>query len=205
MAVPRLVVFDLDACLWNTEMKFLDGPPVREGDEVVGRVAWDGQYGDVPVYPPRRHVIRLHDGAAHALAQLKKDPAFARTRVACASKTWKVEYSLACLRLLTLGGEPLAGRFDAVEVYPSTKDVHFRALRDATGVAYADMLFFDDCTWKDNFADVARESGGAVRCVRTPDGMTEEAWARGLRLFAAAAAPLSLTPSSSEGELGEGA
>ena len=119
--------------------------------------------------------------------------------MACASKTWKVQYSLTCLRALTLDGRPVVDYFCACEVYPSTKDAHFEALHATTGVAYSDMLFFDDCTWKDNFEDVARV--GNVRYVRTPNGMTCEAWERGLRLFDAAAAPLSLTPSSSEDDL----
>lgn len=199
MTVPRLVVFDLDACLWDTEMKFLGGPPERVGDAVVATVEWDGKYGEVPVIPPTRTSVSLHPGAACALKQLDSDPRFSHTRVACASKTWKVEYSLACLRALTLGGRPVADYFCACEVYPSTKDAHFEALHAKTGVAYSDMLFFDDCTWKDNFEDVARV--GDVRCVRTPDGMTVEAWEKGLLLFADAAAPLSLTPSSSEGDL----
>jgi len=46
------------------------------------------------------------------------------------------------------------------------------------------MLFFDDCTYGDNCANVASHCPG-VTCVRTPHGLTEEDFKLGLEAFAA--------------------
>ena len=42
-----------------------------------------------------------------------------------------------------------------LQIYPSNKVKHFRALQASTGVAFNDMLFFDDCTYGDNCGDVS--------------------------------------------------
>jgi hypothetical protein len=46
------------------------------------------------------------------------------------------------------------------------------------------MLFFDDCTYSDNCADVASKCKG-VTCVRTPQGLTEALFEAGLEAWAA--------------------
>ena len=38
----------------------------------------------------------------------------------------------------------LADLVHATEIYPSSKDRHFRSLKSKTGVDFGDMLFFDD-------------------------------------------------------------
>ena len=45
------------------------------------------------------------------------------------------------------------------------------------------MVFFDDCTYSDNCADVASRCPG-VLCVRTPRGLTEEDFDLALAAFA---------------------
>mmetsp|Transcript_14150 Transcript_14150/g.22006 ORF Transcript_14150/g.22006 Transcript_14150/m.22006 type:complete len:80 (-) Transcript_14150:31-270(-) len=71
------------------------------------------------------------------------------------------------------------------EIYPSNKSRHFKALKASTGIEYRHMLFFDDCTYGDNCADVERGCPGVVT-MRTPDGMTVEKWQEGLSKFAKA-------------------
>jgi len=107
-------------------------------------------------------------------------------RAACASKTWKPEFSYCCLRHLRVDGVRLLDIFtpELCHIYPTTKDTHFKCLRELTNVPYDRMLFFDDCTWGDNFADVRRVSDGRVRCIRTPHGLQPHEWYDGLRLFA---------------------
>ena len=66
----------------------------------------------------------------------------------------------------------------------------FPALKKATGVAYDAMLFFDDCNWGDHCAMVAqgcteKASGKGVVTVRTPRGLGEPEWRRGLEAFQA--------------------
>lgn len=62
------------------------------------------------------------------------------------------------------------------EIYPDNKAKHFKSLHEASGVAYGDMLFFDDCNWSDNCRDVEWACPGVVT-VKTPDGLTPEKWA----------------------------
>lgn len=67
------------------------------------------------------------------------------------------------------------------EVYPGGKKAHFRRIHEASGVAYEDMLFFDNESWN------VREVGAlGVVSVYTPKGMTGAAWREGLAKFAAA-------------------
>jgi len=65
-----------------------------------------------------------------------------------------------------------------IEIYyrkDEGKRAHFKSLRIKTGVRFEDMLFFDDA--KENI-DAVSELG--VVCQHTPDGLTAEAWRRGL-------------------------
>ena len=48
---------------------------------------------------------------------------------------------------------------------------------------YEAMIFFDDCTYGDNCAEVARACPG-VTCVRTPHGLTEALFEAALDAFA---------------------
>ena len=68
------------------------------------------------------------------------------------------------------------------EIYPGNKTTHFRRIRDASGIAYQDMLFFDN--EMRNCRDVGRLG---VTCVYTPDGMTDRTWQQGLTEFAQSA------------------
>ena len=101
-----------------------------------------------------------------------------------ASSTTEGAWAKQCLSLLEV--EPGVKLKDVItfsEIYPSNKTKHFRALQASTGVAFADMLFFDDCTYGNNCADVERGCPGVVT-VQTPDGMTEAKWREGLSKFA---------------------
>lgn len=148
---------------------------------------WDAQSGGVRA---GRSVVRLFPGVAHAFAQLAT-PRFANTRVALASSTSKPSYAAAVLAAMRLVPDEPASTMDSRiafrEIYPiEHKGAHFRRLHAASGVPYASMLFFDDCTWSDNCGEVAQACPGVVGC-RTPDGLTVEKWEEGLQAFAAAA------------------
>lgn len=39
---------------------------------------------------------------------------------------------------------PSSALFDFMEIYPGSKMTHFRKIREASGVEYEDMVFFDD-------------------------------------------------------------
>ena len=62
------------------------------------------------------------------------------------------------------------------EIYPDNKGKHFKSLRKTSGIAYKDMLFFDDCNWGDNCRDVEWACPGVVT-TKTPEGLTKANWA----------------------------
>eukprot|EP00928_Gymnodinium_smaydae_P077781 TRINITY_DN6123_c0_g1_i1.p1 TRINITY_DN6123_c0_g1~~TRINITY_DN6123_c0_g1_i1.p1 ORF type:complete len:217 (-),score=46.82 TRINITY_DN6123_c0_g1_i1:202-792(-) len=180
---PRLLVFDLDACLWTPEMFQLSGEPQ----------AWDPHRNGVAT-SRSGELVRLYPGAAAVLRRIARDPALAGMQVAVASKTTEEHYAHRCLDELELGsdgaasgdfaGKKLSELVQHREIYYGSKGrAHFPALKKKTGFAYEDMLFFDDCTYGDNCGEVARCCPGVV-CVRTPDGMSEALFDRGLAAFA---------------------
>jgi magnesium-dependent phosphatase 1 len=171
MAVPRLVVFDLDQCCWHPEMFELSGAPTK----------WDASDNAVICGRDR---VKLFDGAILALRELRNKPEFKDTKVAAASSTTEGDWARKCLSLLEVEpGVKMKDVFGFFEIYPSNKTKHFKALQASTGVEFKDMLFFDDCTYGNNCEDVERGCHG-VTTVRTPDGMTEAKWREGLSKFA---------------------
>jgi len=64
---------------------------------------------------------------------------------------------------------------------------HFPALREATGIPYDQMLFFDDSEWSDHCRMVETNCPGVVT-QRTPRGMTLQEFHNGLNKFAKAKA-----------------
>mmetsp|Transcript_109668 Transcript_109668/g.309316 ORF Transcript_109668/g.309316 Transcript_109668/m.309316 type:complete len:357 (+) Transcript_109668:3-1073(+) len=168
---PRLVVFDLDGCLWHPEMyQTSGGPPYRPIGRSGRRV--ENSAGEE---------IRLLQGAREALRELADAEG---VTVAVASSSY-AEKALPLLdafevkpgvRIRDVLGDNL------VEIYyrrSEGKRPHFEALREKSGVPYDAMLFFDDA--QDNVATVA--SLGVV-CEHTPDGLSSSAWASGLRKYA---------------------
>jgi magnesium-dependent phosphatase 1 len=66
---------------------------------------------------------------------------------------------------------------------------HFPRIHEMTGIRYDKMLFFDDCNWGDHCGMVARackdpSTGKSVVTHRTPNGLRETDWRKGLQLFA---------------------
>ena len=109
--------------------------------------AWDPAAGGVRA---GRAVVRLFEGVAPAFAALAAHPRLARTRVGLASSTGQPHYADAVLRHMRLdpndGASTLGGRVQFREIYPiHNKAAHFGKLKAASGVAFAGMLFFDEC------------------------------------------------------------
>jgi len=175
MALPALIVFDLDACLWSPEMFEIARPTV-----------YDATRGGVVA---GSHTVTLFAGAAAVLRRFLPggDPQLAQAKVAVASSTTEPKYAAICLGALQVDperGEVVADLVDLRQIYPGHKGTsHFPALRAESGVPFDRMLFFDDCTYGDNCADVASRCPG-VACVRTPDGLTEALFDAGLAAFA---------------------
>lgn len=173
MAAPSLVVFDLDECMWSPETFELKGPFEKAAD---GRVL-DTEGVELKLYP----------GALRALQQVHSDmPA---TRVAVASAGRFADWARGAMHMFeVVSGVTFADMVAFCEIHPCETDagkaVHFEDIRAASGVPFDQMVFWDDCTWGDNCADVRRGCPGVVTC-KTPHGMTDETWAAGLAEFAA--------------------
>jgi magnesium-dependent phosphatase 1 len=63
---------------------------------------------------------------------------------------------------------------------------HFPILQQLTGIRFSKMLFFDDCNWGDHCGKVARacqDNGKSVVTHRTPNGLREADWRKGLELY----------------------
>ena len=176
MSLPRLLVFDLDACLWHPEMYELDGAPSSYSAAKGGVLAG-------------RDVVELFPGAATVLRKVLVDERFAGVKVAVASSTTEPAWANRCIELLPIDpagqrAERMADLIDYRQIYPGSKGrQHFPALLAQSGVGYDQMCFWDDCSYGDNCAEVALRCAG-VTCVRTPEGLTDELFEAGLDAFA---------------------
>ncbi|KAF0692263.1 Aste57867_16648 [Aphanomyces stellatus] len=183
--IPKLIVFDLDFTLWYREMYELAGPPFhRDTDGIVH--ACDGE------------AVHLFDDVHPILHEIALSPAFADTRVAVASSTEFPAWARECMglilvhfqamsedekdqqrkRQLNATAEPLGKLLHFQAIYPTNKRVHFKQLRDESGVEYEDMLFFDNESG--NYQDISSIGVTSVYC---PDGMTLDAWREGMGKF----------------------
>lgn len=197
---PELVVFDLDACLWDQEMYEMSALPSRT---VLGDLNGRGQ-GVKGVYSGR-DLIQLHDGSLTAL-QEHADNQYPGMKIALASSAdtpFAEQIGRATLKLLeVLPGmtvwDLLMRDWDNQDVnqigrqppLSSNKAAsHFPRIRSITGIRYDKMLFFDDCNWGDHCGMVARacvesDTQQGVVGHRTPSGLRVADWRKGLELYA---------------------
>ncbi|GAA6002357.1 Mg-dependent acid phosphatase [Rhodotorula paludigena] len=148
--LPKMVVFDLDFTLWDCWCDTHVSPPLKRRGTDLNKV-YDKHnqplsfYADVP-----QILLQLHHSNIH---------------VAAASRTHAPRVARQILSELLLPGshrddanDPLKARasskegetvaaiklFDSMEIYPGSKMEHFRELNKKTGIAFEDMVFFDD-------------------------------------------------------------
>ncbi|KAK4134656.1 magnesium-dependent phosphatase-1 [Trichocladium antarcticum] len=140
LPLPRLIVLDLDYTLWPFYSDIHPSPPLRllPGSAAPPTTVADRNGEHFALYPDAPAILRL-------VASL---PA---TRLAVASKSPVGDLCRELLKLLRLsaglGGAPKRAfdAFDAgLEIYEGSKMRHFEVLAKRTGIAFADMLFFDD-------------------------------------------------------------
>jgi magnesium-dependent phosphatase 1 len=123
--MARLIVFDLDLTLWHcTPLLWCDQltPPLRRNES--GQV-FASCRNEIRLYPEVREMLTRLTAKAHllGLASRTSAPAIAR-------------------ELLDLFG--IGHHFAHQHIYPGDKSAHFRALHEETGIAFRDMIFFDD-------------------------------------------------------------
>ena len=173
--IPSLIVFDLDACLWDPEMYELDGPPTT----------YDAKRGGVKA---GRDTVKLYPGAQATLFRLLTDETFKESKIAAASSTTEPRFAKTCLEQIPIDPsgkhkETMSDLITFRQIYPGSKGRdHFPRLQQETGIPYTEMIFFDDCSYGDNCKDVATSCPG-VTCVRTPRGLTTEEFDLALEAF----------------------
>ena len=155
---PRLIVFDLDFTLWDCGGTWCDClcPPFT---------IRNGQVEDAD----RRHV-QLYSCVAGIL-DFCDDNGIA---MALASRTEQPSWATQLIEMLGV-----ASRFEFAEIYPSSKLKHFAALNAQSGVAFGDMLFFDD-----EMRNIREVSTLGVTCVHVENGFRWDLFDAGLRQFA---------------------
>jgi magnesium-dependent phosphatase 1 len=186
--LPGLVVYDLDDTVWFPELYMIAGAPFTK---IHGNAVEDVM-GDV---------VRVYAAARRSIAQVYTHDAFRRrgTKIAVASRTHRGKWARELMQMFEIIEDEdgvsvsLADCAPLVDIAAGTKTKHFQRLRERTGVAYGDMLFFDN--ERVNVDEVARMG---VRCVHCPGGVSAEAHNRGLRLFVEDTVPERLDEASSE-------
>jgi len=175
-ALPKVLVFDLDGCVWYPEMYML----------------WGGNGGS-----PFKHVdhgvlvdnsgrkVELMANVREIMNNFKTDvERWKNSKIAVASSCDEPSWARECIKIMTLGpeGHKLKDVFDPnlVEIYKSAKSTHLKAISKKTGVELKDMIFFDN--ERGNCQTVAK---AGVTVVYTPDGVTKELFEEGLNKFPA--------------------
>ncbi|KAI4095949.1 MAG: hypothetical protein LQ344_001330 [Seirophora lacunosa] len=147
LPLPKIIVFDLDYTLWPFWVDTHVTPPLKAKDNNTKSVDRIGEsftfYPDVPSIllsakstPP--HPITLAtasrtsapDLATTLLKQLHLPPSLATTAPSSSSKV--------------PAGKRAYDIFDYMQIFPGDKKTHFQRIQKASGVAFEEMLFFDD-------------------------------------------------------------
>ncbi len=157
---PKLFVFDLDFTLWDCGGRWIDRtqwPFRREGEGIYDRAG-----AEFRLYTEVREILReLADAGAN---------------MALASRTTRSEWAE-----WLLDAWDLHGHFAFREIYPGSKVRHFENLRDASELAFEEIIFFDD--EERNIAEVG-ELG--VTAVHVSNGLDRATFERGLAAFRSA-------------------
>eukprot|EP00949_MAST-11_sp_MAST-11-sp1_P000982 g982.t1 len=181
---PKVIVFDLDMCMWAPEMYELSGPPK---EEIRGDLAGKGEGCVGCKVNGSSQVVRLFPGALEVLQMLHTDPEWKDVKVAAASSSEVPEYSDMCLRSLEiLPSVKMRSVFSFFAIgrrgeLSSDKRTHMAKIQRESGIEPKDYLFFDDCNWGDHVGKLASQLG--IVGVRTPSGLTRDQFFQGLRLF----------------------
>ncbi|CAM1300623.1 MDP1 (predicted) [Pycnogonum litorale] len=160
MKRPKLIVFDLDYTLWPFWVDTHVSPPIkRKNDHVL-----DGS----------GRQLRCYKDVPEILNKLREQ----EYTMAVASRT---EWPEGGKKLVDLFGWD--AYFKYKEIYPGSKVTHFKRFHEKSGVAYDDMLFFDD--EMRNVREIGKLGVTAV-LVDSSEGLTFKVLEDGLKKFAEA-------------------
>ncbi|TVY83095.1 Magnesium-dependent phosphatase [Lachnellula suecica] len=164
--LPKLIVFDLDYTLWPFWVDTHVTPPLKASPDHSSAKDRIGEnfafYHEVPSI---LHSLRERD-----------------IKVGAASRTSAPDLGREMLRLLHIADAEGKKRkaieyFDYLEIYPGSKITHFNKLQKATGLAFEDMLFFDDEARNRNVESL----GVTMYLVR--DGVTKQEINNGIKAW----------------------
>ncbi|MCJ1344839.1 hypothetical protein MMC31_003042 [Peltigera leucophlebia] len=166
LPVPKMLVFDLDYTLWPFWVDTHVTPPLKA--KAGGEAGLDRRGETFAFY-------RLVPALLSSLASLTSPPV-----LALASRTDTPERAISLLNLLhiRLSDGPVKRAiefFPYRQIFPADKRLHFAELHKASGIAYEDMLFFDDERRNRNVESL----GVVMRLVE--DGVTFEEVDAGVR------------------------
>jgi len=178
---PKVVVFDLDGCLWRPEMYELvwfsggRGAPFRPDPENPGSLL---TRGDEPVY--------LLGDVRDVMKELYLDDTWKHVKIGISSRTDEPKWAKELLEKFKVehgeNGDSFAlGDVFAsgpIEIAKDSKVKHFKRIASSCGVDMKDILFFDNESG--NCKEVARLG---VTVAYVPDGVTKEAWAVAQEVF----------------------
>ncbi|KAK3389260.1 magnesium-dependent phosphatase-like protein [Podospora didyma] len=148
LPLPSMIVLDLDYTLWDFYSDIAVATPIRSVPGTNYAKVSDRNGEKFELYPDAPHILRL-------LTSLKPD-----IRLGVASKSPVGDLCRELLKLMRLPpadppadsnkkaaekGSKTIDVFDAgLEIYEGSKLRHFEVLGRRTGIAFEDMLFFDD-------------------------------------------------------------
>jgi len=167
LPLPKMMVFDLDYTLWPLWIDTHASPPLKPGKD-----------GGLTVRDSSGSSFGFYSDVASLLVSLKQ----ANITVGAASRTHTPDLARQMLSMLSVPSETGTTRkaidmFDYMEIYPGSKTTHFQRLHKQTGIAYEEMLFFDDESRNKNVETL----GVVMQLVR--NGVTRQEVDRGVELW----------------------
>ncbi|KAI5701628.1 hypothetical protein M8J76_012686 [Diaphorina citri] len=154
---PKLAVFDLDYTVWPFHVYDLVAPFKRIGQKVLDS---NGM------------VIKYYQDVPRILEYLREH----NILVAAVSTTVRILHVQNILEMIGV-----ARYFDHKEIYPRQKTKHLKNLKEATGIDYKDMIYFDD--EQEHVNDISKLGVTATR-VENRMGITHETFEKGLKKWA---------------------
>ena len=154
---PELIVFDLDFTLWDCGGTWCDclNPPFKNRE---------GKISD-----RRGRIVKLYDDVLEIMNRCDQN----KWPMALASRTEQPAWAKELIELLQI-----SHRFAHAEIYPSTKLKHFAALREASGIQYKQMIFFDD-----EMRNITEVGSLGVSCTHIDSGINRHSFRNALNKF----------------------
>ncbi|KAL5021092.1 hypothetical protein ScPMuIL_000247 [Solemya velum] len=156
MAKPKLIVFDLDYTLWPFWVDTHVDPPFKKKS--------DGK-----IYDAHGRQVKIFPDVPKMLERLSSDG----YKLGVASRTSCTEEARDLVRLFDWDKY-----FQYKEIYPGCKVTHFERFKQNSGLAYNEMMFFDD-----EYRNILDVSKLGVTCIFAENGMSDDVLEEGFMKF----------------------